>query len=115
MPEPTRWRKRPVVIEAMQWIGDPEPIMHWITREGGTVEFVARGADHQLRRRDEMYPHGPRGVAAGAPTFLVIDTLEGPMRADHLDFVIRGVASELYPCKADIFAATYEPAGYGDA
>lgn len=40
-----------------------------------------------------------------------IDTLEGRMRADIGDWIIRGVKGELYPCKPDIFAATYEPAG----
>ena len=39
-----------------------------------------------------------------------IETLEGTMRADIGDYVIRGVAGELYACKPAIFAATYEPA-----
>jgi len=38
-----------------------------------------------------------------------IATLEGVMRADVGDWIIRGVAGEFYPCKPDIFAATYEP------
>lgn len=37
-----------------------------------------------------------------------IDTLEGTMRADLGDWIIRGIAGELYPCKPDIFAAIYE-------
>ena len=37
-----------------------------------------------------------------------IKTLEGTMRADHGDWIIKGVAGEFYPCKPDIFAATYE-------
>ena len=41
---------------------------------------------------------------------LVIGTLEGEMRADVGDWIIQGVKGELYPCKPDIFAATYEPA-----
>jgi hypothetical protein len=40
---------------------------------------------------------------------LTIRTLEGDMRADPGDWIIRGVKGELYPCKPDIFAATYEP------
>lgn len=39
-----------------------------------------------------------------------IDTLEGTMRAGLGDWIIQGVKGELYPCKDDIFAATYEPA-----
>lgn len=40
----------------------------------------------------------------------VIHTLEGDMTADHGDWIITGVKGERYPCKPDIFAATYEPA-----
>jgi hypothetical protein len=39
---------------------------------------------------------------------ILIDTLEGQMRADPGDWIIRGVKNELYPCKPDIFEATYE-------
>ena len=39
-----------------------------------------------------------------------IKTLEGVMRADPGDWIITGVKGERYPCKPDIFAATYEPA-----
>jgi len=39
-----------------------------------------------------------------------IPTLEGVMRADVGDYVIKGVKGEFYPCKPDIFAATYRPA-----
>jgi hypothetical protein len=38
-----------------------------------------------------------------------IDTLEGPLNASHGDWIIRGVKGEFYPCKPDIFEATYEP------
>lgn len=41
---------------------------------------------------------------------IVIPTLEGDMRADVGDWIIRGVKGEFYPCKPDIFDATYEPA-----
>ena len=40
---------------------------------------------------------------------LHINTLEGIMRADAGDYIIRGVKNEIYPCKPDIFAMTYEP------
>ena len=38
----------------------------------------------------------------------IIETLEGEMRADPFDWIIKGVKGEFYPCKPDIFAATYE-------
>ena len=41
--------------------------------------------------------------------YLSIKTLGGMMRADQGDWIIRGVKGEIYPCKPDIFAATYEP------
>ena len=41
---------------------------------------------------------------------ILIPTLEGMLRADLDDMVIMGVKGEFYPCKPDIFAATYEPA-----
>lgn len=41
---------------------------------------------------------------------LFIATLEGEMRADKGDWIIKGVQGEVYPCKPDIFAATYEAA-----
>lgn len=44
------------------------------------------------------------------PDHAVIKTLEGDMRADLGDWIIKGVKGELYPCKPDIFAATYDPA-----
>ena len=83
-----RYRKKPVVIEAIRWMGDNK------------VE-VAR----LLNVSDK-----------GMPTFgddceVYIFTLEGTMRADFGDWIIKGVAGEFYPCKPDIFEATYEPEG----
>lgn len=45
------------------------------------------------------------------PDFVLIDTLEGVMRGEDLDWIIRGIKGELYPCKPDIFEATYEAVG----
>ena len=42
---------------------------------------------------------------------VLIDTLEGTMRANPGDWIIRGVKGEFYPCKSDIFEATYEAVG----
>lgn len=41
---------------------------------------------------------------------LIIQTLEGPMKADPGDWIITGIRGEKYPCKPDIFDRTYEPA-----
>lgn len=88
---PQRFRKKPVVIEAMM-----------LTREnGGVVAAWCGGRYHR-----EAKPSDPQDVAV----WVDIPTLEGVMRADRGDYVIRGVAGEFYPCKPDIFDATYEVA-----
>lgn len=86
-----KYRKKPVVIEAFCWTGGPDqtedPI--WI------IEPIKTG--------DVFF------VDVGMPTCtLHIKTLEGEMTAQQGDWIIRGVNGELYPCKPDIFAKTYE-------
>jgi len=82
-----RYRKKPVVIEAVQWnnrkiVCPPGPL--WF-------EEAERRGDIQL-----------------AGVTLYIKTLEGEMKAEPGDWIIRGIKGELYPCKPDIFEATYE-------
>ncbi len=80
-----KYRKKPVVIDAVQWNGQDD---------FGAV--VALGGDPARR----VFTTG---------NFLNIETLEGMMLANPGDWIIRGVKGELYPCKDDIFRATYEP------
>lgn len=84
-----KYRKKPVVIEAM--------------RTDGTVKTA-----NEIREwsRDELRDHW-MGDGTHRVAFL-IDTLEGRMTAQPGDWIIRGVSGEYYPCKPDIFAATYE-------
>lgn len=97
MAEPTRlYRKKPVTISAVRNEGEWKPIMEWIDYLAGGEFRVPFGARPALTRNDD-----------GS---LNIETLEGTMRADVGDWVICGVKGELYPCKPDIFEATYEPA-----
>lgn len=87
-----RYRKKPVEVEAMQWTGGADVASHvidWIIANGGTARYV--------------------GYESGWPEHINVDTLEGTMHADVGDWIIRGVKDEHYPCKPDIFAATYEP------
>jgi hypothetical protein len=81
-----KYRKKPVVIEAFQWFGDhrQEEDPEWI------VEAI---------KRSEVYFVGQD---------MLINTLEGTMTCDEGDYVIQGVKGEIYPCKPDIFALTYE-------
>lgn len=85
-----RYRKKPVVIEAIQFT--PE------TRQE-CIRFC--GARHTAIDDD--------GVSYETAN-LFIDTMEGEMMASPGDWIIRGVKGEFYPCKPDIFEATYEPA-----
>lgn len=95
-PPPPKWtgkfRKRPVVVEAVQ-----------LTREN---------ASEVWGWASEAFSAGQaRDVIIDADDGLTIKTLEGDMRASFGDWVIKGVKGEFYPCKDEIFAATYEPAG----
>lgn len=80
------------------------------------VEVEARQFDHTDRSWKELIMWGHEyGVlikyndaTIGDPAHLLIHTLEGKMRADIGDWIIKGVANEFYPCKPDIFAATYD-------
>jgi len=80
----TKFRKRPVEIEAVQ-----------LTVENGRDVW-------EWANSKPLYD--PAGNVCG----LRIYTLEGTMRADFGDWVIKGVKGEFYPCKPDIFALTYE-------
>lgn len=94
---PRRFRKKPVEIEAVQWDGTPTgatPIIDWVLALGGTARYTCDPED------------GCPGTAG--THYLAIDTLEGTMMSNAADWIIRGVAGEFYPCKPDIFEATYE-------
>lgn len=85
-----KFTKKPVEIEARQLIDDlrnHNEIANWINASGGHAE-----------------------VPFADPCIFIV-TLEGRMRADIGDWVIRGVQGEFYPCKPDIFEATYDAVG----
>lgn len=80
-----KYRKKPVVIEAEQFTEENKDRVFNFVRCNKAADFED-----------------------GEPV-LRIQTLEGVMTARIDDWVIRGVNGEFYPCKPDIFAATYEP------
>lgn len=89
-----RYRKKPVEIDAIQLEPyNPGEIVGWINENGG----------------DAFMRGGPEGGSIGGT--VAIKTLEGTMWADQGDWIIRGVKGEFYPCKPDVFEATYEEAG----
>jgi hypothetical protein len=79
----TRYRKKPVEIEAILWTGSNSDV---VKAAGCPAEVL-------------LTAEGPR---------LSIQTLEGTILASPGDYIIRGVAGEWYPCKPDIFTMTYE-------
>lgn len=102
----SKFRKKPVVIDAMLWNGRDDD-----TGIGAALAFV--DIDKLPRAPDD--PHINTGLGF-TPTDgkLFIPTLEGTMCANPGDWIIRGVKGEFYPCKPDIFEATYEPVLAGD-
>ena len=87
-----RYRKKPVVVEAFKWTGGPDqtedPEWSVAAVQNGTIRF------HD----------------AGSPFVkMIISTLEGEMIARRGDYIIKGIQGEIYPCKPDIFEATYDP------
>lgn len=84
-----KFRKKPVVIEAVQWF------------PGMNIEGVKIVPAHDIPSRDG-------GVAYTEPEAAWCDTLEGLLRVSPGDWIITGVQGERYPCKPDIFEATYE-------
>lgn len=104
--EPVRYTTKPITIEAMefdgQW-GTALRIMRW----GTGIYFVPEGYEHALRYESE-YDIVDGHVRDSAPSFLVIETLEGPMRADRGDQIIKGTRGEFYPCKPKPFSDKYQ-------
>jgi hypothetical protein len=82
----SKYRKKPVVIEAVQLcdLDALHRVLAFLDQDGGP-----------------LYEIGSAGIA--------IKTLEGTMLAAFGDWIIKGIAGEFYPCEPDIFAATYEP------
>ena len=90
-----KFRKKPLVIEAIQWNGENVEEINNFTNGKIKYEESIGGSE-----KGEDYPQ--------KYTRLIIPTLEG----DHLaligDWIIKGIKGEFYPCKKDIFEATYE-------
>ena len=81
-----KFRKKPVVIDAWQFDGSWSSASPIVQMHSGITWTDSDGGQ------------------------LSIETLEGEMTASAGDWIIKGVKGEFYPCKPDIFAATYDPA-----
>lgn len=94
-----KYKKKPVIIEAMQWNGN--------TNRQEVFDFVG----HELPT--ELFSDSAYEAGIAPPLFcLTIETMEGAMKANPNDWIIKGVNGEFYPCKPDIFEKTYEPVNY---
>lgn len=89
-----QYRKRPLVIEAFQMTED---------RRQNNVDWPAWL--HEAWNKD----HEVTGAFYPLASALLIHTLDGQHFVGVNDWIIQGVKGELYPCRADIFAITYEP------
>ena len=76
-----KYRKKPVIIEAIQWAGD-------------NIEEIK-----QFTKSSITYTGGD---------FFYVPTLEGVMKASLNDYIVKGIDGEYYPCKPNIFELTYE-------
>ena len=83
----TKFRKKPVVIEAVQFVDTDESILKLSELGLDPVRIDYADLDNPI---------------------LKIETLEGMMIASEGNYIIKGVRGEFYPCKPDIFAETYE-------
>jgi hypothetical protein len=83
-----KYRKKPVVIEAIQYLGEENisKLHDWFEESSSSRELIYNPDDN------EYY----------------IKTLEGNMKVNKGDYIIKGVKGEYYPCKPDIFKQTYE-------
>ena len=86
-----KYRKKPVVVEAVQFVDTEESITKLSELGLDPVRIDYADLDNPI---------------------LKIETLEGMMIATEGDYIIKGVQGEFYPCKPDIFAETYEEAEY---
>lgn len=83
--EPNKYRKRPVVVEAIQWTGK---------NYKDVQAFAGKSIVHYFQEAE----------------VLMVRTLEGNMFASRGDYIVKGTRGEFYPCKPDVFQETYEEA-----
>lgn len=96
-----KYRKKPVVIEAVQWTGK---------NIGAIKKFVGASAKfhYYITAKDMIAVSETPPSVGDYGVNLTISTLEGDMQAEIGDYIIQGVNGEFYPCKPDIFEKTYD-------
>lgn len=123
----SKFRKKPVEVSAIRWDGSvasATEVINWILAASGTARFhdkvtaddvlaadaAAAEVDWSTATPEQVRAEmaRPAGRRRSGPAYIAIDTLEGTMRASEGDWIIRGVQGEHYPCKPEIFWATYD-------
>lgn len=87
-----KYRKKPVVIEAEQFYENKRKDSLFLTKAVRDKADVSEMWFHENATGGRYY----------------INTLEGPLKVSNGDYIIKGIQGEFYPCKPDIFEATYE-------
>jgi hypothetical protein len=109
-----KYRKKPIVIEALQLRWDNWSEMCEFAKVGYLSDGNPEGTYVDANGKPSMVPVNLQFADEKlGPDFrigILIPTLEGLMLGVQNDFIIRGVKGELYPCKPDIFEMTYETA-----
>lgn len=89
-----KYKKKPIVVEAIRWTGSNlEEIRNFVGSD--LIEEYVELCDIKRTLKKMLVD-------------IAIDTLEGTMKVDYGDYIIKDVNNELYPCKPDIFLKTYE-------
>jgi len=91
----TKYVKRPVMVDAIQWNGSNLMEIQIFIGKKLSAAIPPHGMEFNHNIPNEAYS-------------LIIPTLEGDMTAIKGDYIIKGVQGEFYPCKPDIFEATYD-------
>lgn len=102
----TKFRKKPVIIEAVQYTA---PVYRNI--KDFIESFGDKSNEVLIKVWDDNKEHGNISNMSRT-SHLAIKTLEGNMKITHGDWIIRGIKGEYYPCRNDIFIATYEPVNH---
>jgi hypothetical protein len=105
-----KYRKKPVVIEASQWFKNGDHPLDYGNKSPEAVANSYEGDVVRYYRHPDVAGNKPC-EQCGKPHHVHgwIDTLEQGHRVCPGDWIITGVAGELYPCKDEIFRLTYEP------
>ena len=112
--KPKRYTKKPIVIEAMRFVGEAsetQQVLDWLA-DNLYPMLVGDYADPETLRyhdQDEKdFSRPDKGVYIDpANGDIIIRTLEGDMRARYGYYIVKGIGGEFYPCDADIFNSTY--------